>query len=378
MKTKLGNLKKPGKKALAKQGRKLAHRRSISVPDLRFVPGEAFGTDSALVSTTSDAVFFGNSSGNSDSDSVTSGSLVDGPLFADKLSLPETRLRVPTDRRNAILNRISAPVTLSEKIDGMMNSGSQSKVNLTREGLYAQVDKRAKANVPKFTFDPIPSPRSDYMNALSSRPDLVERDSLCGEDTSADRMPKGTVSSILARASSLDHMNPYTEKRTMALEYKKSSSEKGTPPPTRASASADTVSLTLDTLSTPLESADGTSLDSAGGSPTEEQVSMPWTDSEELDQEICSRFLIRDFSMEDSLLEEAQTEEALEETLEVSFITSVFNCRYSQTILFLFEVCKLCRLCFIFRCQISDFLSWSINQTDGIQTNPVLCIYSNF
>ncbi|KAL3061588.1 hypothetical protein OYC64_009700 [Pagothenia borchgrevinki] len=45
LKTKLVNLKKPGRKKLAQQGRKLAHRRSISVPDLRFVPDESFPAD---------------------------------------------------------------------------------------------------------------------------------------------------------------------------------------------------------------------------------------------------------------------------------------------------------------------------------------------
>lgn len=326
LKTKLVNLKKPRKKATGMQGRRLAHRRSISVPDLRFVPGEAFSTENALVSTASDAIFFGNSSGVSDTDSIASGSVTDGPLFTDKLnnSVPEIRPKVPTDRTAAALNRVSAPVeTLTlEEYEDMINSGSEKELNLTREALYAQVNKRAKGNVPRFTFDPIPAPRSVFANALSPRPDLVERESLSGEDNPADRVLSDVVAGALARAHSIgNEVNSYTEKRTTSYEQRKPSSGKGTPPAIRQNAPGDRVSLRLDIPSTPLESADGTSLDSACGTPSEEQVSMPWTtDSEELDPEACSPFLVKEFSTEEALLEEAQFEEASEEKAEVSFI----------------------------------------------------------
>lgn len=91
----------------------------------------------------------------------------------------------------------------------------------------------------------------------------------------------------------------------------------------------------LEPLGTPLESADGTSLDSACGTPSEERV-MPWTtDSEELDREAYSPFLMREFCNEEALLEEAQYGEALEE-MEVSFITGVFKYMNNQRIAFLF------------------------------------------
>lgn len=361
-KTKLVNLKRPGKKALAKQGRQLAHRRSISVPDLRFVPGEAFSTERALVSTASEGIFFGISPGVSDTDSIASGSIPDGPLFMDKLndSVPETRLKVPTDHTAAALNRMSAPVerlTLYEEIDDMINSGSEKKVS--REGEYAQVDKRAKRHVAKFTFDPVPAPRSIFANALavSPRPDLVERESLSGEDAPADRAFSDTIVAALARASSLgEQANPYIEKKTISFEHRKSSSEKGTPPAVRGKAPADRMSLMLDTPSTPLESGDGTSLDSACGTPNEERVNMPWTtDLEELDREHFSPLFMKEFSMEEALLEEAASEEALEDIAEVSLI----NYMHNQRILFSFEVCIYCSyLKFVFRCQVSYFLSW--------------------
>ncbi|XP_041795588.1 multiple C2 and transmembrane domain-containing protein 2 isoform X3 [Chelmon rostratus] len=322
LKTKLVNLKKPRKKALDKQGRKLAHRRSISVPDLRLVQGEPFSTESALVSTASEAVFFGISPGESDTDSIASSSITDGPLFTDKLSdsVPETRLKVLTDHTAAASNRMSAPVeTLMFYVDSEDTTypASENKVNLTEEGLYAQVDKKAQRNVPKFTFDPIPAPRSVFTNVLSPRPDLVERESLNGEDPPA--VLSGALSSALARASSLgDQVNLYTEKRTTSYEQRKPSSEKGTPPAIKKGP-ADRMALIVDTAGTPVESADGTSLDSACGTPNEERINMSWvTDSEELDREPCSQLLMRDFSLEEGLLEEVQSVEALEDIAEMS------------------------------------------------------------
>uniref|UniRef100_A0A8C2Z6K5 Multiple C2 domains, transmembrane 2a n=1 Tax=Cyclopterus lumpus TaxID=8103 RepID=A0A8C2Z6K5_CYCLU len=207
LKTKLANLKKQGKKALPKRGKKLAHRRSISVPDLRSVLGEAFPADSALVSTPDETTSF----------------------------------------------------------------------------------------------------------------ERVESRSLSGEGTSGDAVHSGAVAAVLARASSMgDQINPFKEKSATSFEYRKPDSEKGTPPAIRVNAPA-APSLISDNLRTPVESADGTSLDSACGSTTEEQVSMPWTtDSEELDREPSSPFFMRDFTAEEALLEQAQSEEALEETTEMS------------------------------------------------------------
>ncbi len=328
MKTKL-NLKKPRKKQLDKQPRRLAHRRSISVPDLRFVPGEAFSAESALVSAASEAIFFGVSPGASDTDSIASGITADGALFADKLddSVSETSLRVPTD---AALYRMSAPaetLMLYEEIKDTINSEEQrikeNKVNVAQEGLYAQVDKKAKGNVPMFSIEPIPAPRSIFTNPMVSSVslDLEERESLDGEDPRADRVLSSSVSAVLARASSMgDQGSTFTEKKTTSFEPRKASSEKGTPPVIKR-APADRVSLMVDAPGNPAESADGISLDSPCGTPIDERVSMPWTtDSEELEREPCSPLLVRSFSSEEALLEVAQSEEALEE---VSFITGV-------------------------------------------------------
>ncbi|XP_073328262.1 multiple C2 and transmembrane domain-containing protein 2 [Pagrus major] len=319
LKTKLPNLKKARNKPLRKQGRGLAHRRSISVPDLRFVPDEAHSSGHALVSAASDAIFFGSSPGHSDTDSVASNSVIDGPLCTDKLtdSVSVTGLRVPTAYKPAVLNRVSAPAEMFyERTGNVINSGLEDKVNLTQEGLYAQVDKKAKANVPKFTFAPVPAPRSISTSALGllPRPDLVDRESLYGEDSPADRFRSSAVSAALFRASSLgEQMNPYTEKRPTSFEQRKSASEKGTPPSTKKPPA-----LRLDTLGTPLESADGTSLDSACGSPTEERVNMPWTtDSEEIERENSSPLLMKQLTMDDALLQEAQCDDTLEDIAEM-------------------------------------------------------------
>ncbi|XP_034089486.1 multiple C2 and transmembrane domain-containing protein 2 isoform X3 [Gymnodraco acuticeps] len=322
LKTKLVNLKKPGRKKL---GRKLAHRRSISVPDLRFVPDESFPADNPDGSTPSDAIFFGHSPGQSDSDSVASGSIVDGQHITDKPydTVSENQLlRVPRERTAAALKRISAPSgsqSLYDEIDQMSYTGSEIKLNIAREGLYAKVNKGAKGNAPKFPFDPILRPKSPFPKALSPRPDLVERESVSGEDATADRWSSSAVAAVLARASSMgDQINPYRDKRPASVEYKKSSSEKGTPLQTRV-ARADTMSPMLDTLGTPLERSDGTSQGSTCGSPNDEQGNMPWTtDSEDLDRELCSPFLMGDFTNEEILLEEIRKEEALEETAEMS------------------------------------------------------------
>ncbi|XP_068458844.1 multiple C2 and transmembrane domain-containing protein 2 [Clinocottus analis] len=319
LKTKFPNRKKAGKKPLAKQGKKLAYRRSISVPDLRFVPGEAFAADSPLVSTPYDTSSFGNAAGLSDSESVASGSIADGSLYTDKPfdSVSEVNIKVLTGPVDAALNRMSAPVgsNLYEEIDGMINVRSE-KVNFTPEGMYAQVDKRPKGNAPRFTFDPILAPRSVFTN---KPPPIPEGQRSSGEDTSGDRVQSGAVEAVLARASSMgDQSNPYTEKSATSFDYRKTSSEKGTPRAIRVNTPAAT-SLIFDNLCTPVESADGTSLDSAGGSFTEEQVNMPWTtDLEELDREPCTPLFMRDFTADETLLEEAQAEDILEERTEMS------------------------------------------------------------
>lgn len=186
----------------------------------------------------------------------------------------------------------------------------------------------------------------------------MDRGSLYCEDTPADKVHSDTVSAALIRANSLVDQVTHTQKRTTSCEQKKASSEKGTPP-TIKKTPADRTPLILDSLGTPLESADGTSLDSASGTPSEERVNMPWTtDSEDVDRDLYSSLFMRDFSVEEGLPEGAQSEEAPEELAEVSFITAVFIFMNSLEILLYGVLCRLCYLKFLFGMWSSDFLSW--------------------
>ncbi|XP_062246630.1 multiple C2 and transmembrane domain-containing protein 2 isoform X2 [Platichthys flesus] len=328
LKTKLPNLKKPGKK-LAKRGRNLANRRSISVPDLRLVPSET--TQSALLSTDSDNISFGISPRMSDTDSVASGSVTDGPIFRmDRLndSYAEVTPRVHTVYASAAMNRISAPAAINrisapadilalyEDAECMMNL--ERRGNTPEEALYAQVIKKSKGSGHIFAMDPVPAPRSVFDNVLNvypPRPDRIERGSVSGEDTSGERLLPGSLAAALARAHSLgEQSTPYTDRRAQPIEQRKALSENRTPPVSKRKAIPQSMFLKLDTQGTPLESADGNSLDSASGTPSEERVSGPWaTDSEELDRELCSPILRRRVSTEEALLEETRDEEALRE-----------------------------------------------------------------
>lgn len=331
LKTKLVNLKKPRKKPLNKQDRRLAHRRSISVPNLTLVSDEGFSIESGLESTLSEAIFFGISPRLSDSDSVASGSNTDGPLFTEKFtdSVPDLRHKVPTSQVDTAVYRMSAPegTLFSEDTEEpFVNPGSKSNLNFVPEGMYAQVDKKAKSNIPKFNFEPIPAPRSVFSNAIaqSPKPDVVER-SPRGEDVPAERVLSDTVSAALIRASSLsEQLSPYTRKR-IASEQRPPLPEKGTPPITKK-APADRTTLVLDTVVAPMENTDGNSLDSACGTPSEERLNMPWTtDSEDLDRDLCFPFFMKDFTSEENMLEEVQLEDPLEEMAEVSFIRALLH-----------------------------------------------------
>ncbi|XP_068170218.1 multiple C2 and transmembrane domain-containing protein 2 isoform X2 [Antennarius striatus] len=325
LKPKLLHMKKPRKKAAAKQGKKLAYRRSISVPDLRPESDEALSFDNSMSSNASEALFFGISPGLSDTDSIASGSNYDGLIMTEKLNdpVPQPRRRVHTDTATTAMYRISAPEgiqRLYEEIDAI-NSASGNKINITNEGLYAQVDKKTFSNVPNFNYDPVPVPRTIYTNPVvySPKPDIVERDGFNSKDTQLERAHLNSISAALNRVSSFgEQVGPYTEKKTVIFEQKNPSSDKGTPPVTKK-APADRLSLTLDTAGTPLEGTDGSPQDSSCDTPNKDQINMFWTeDSEGLDQESCYPLFTKDLSMEEALLEKAQSAETMDELAELS------------------------------------------------------------
>lgn len=312
--TKLGNPKKQRKKKENKPGQRLAHRRSISVPNLTLVPGGAFS---------SEAIYFGMSPGVSDSDSITSCCNTDaGPNTETEGPsdwLPETGPRVPTCCTDATVNSMSALVGAlahaQDLRDGPMDS--EDKVKPPPEALYAQVQKRGKEEVPRFTFDPVPTPRSIFPSTLlfSPKPEFEERGRLYSEDTPANRVLMDSISAAPVRPN-LQREQVYVPRRSSPCEQRHLC-DKGTSPAMKK-APTDRTLLTLDSVGTLLESADGTSLDSASGTPSEERVNLPWTtDSEDVDRDLCSPLFMKDLSAEEALLEQFQAEEAAED-VEVS------------------------------------------------------------
>lgn len=299
---KRGNPMKQRKKGELKPGGRLAHRRSISVPNLTLVPGEAFSLANAP-----EALCFGISPGVSDSDSIASCCNADGGQTAETDgpydSVSETGVRVRVHRADGGLNRISAPVGAflqdQDLRDGWMDS--EDKLSAPPAVPHAQVQKRVKEEIPKFTFDPIPTPRSVFPSTpfFSPKPEVEERGRLYSEYTPALVRPnwQGEQVTVPKRSSPCEQKQP---------------SEKGTPPVMKKSP-ADRMYMNLDSLGTPLESADATSLDSACGTPSEERVNLPWTDSEDLDRDLCSPLFLKDLSAEEVRLEPFQAEEAAED-----------------------------------------------------------------
>lgn len=243
-------------------------------------------------SVTTDAPSFDISPAPSDSDSAN-----DGPIYME--SLPETKMRNPTVNKVLASNRISAPTMTNYKdiseLENLLHQGQSG------EPMYAQV-KKPNINPQKITHDPVPAPRTVYTNEQnqSSKPVLERQQS---KDQSMEE--SGLLAAAIARANSMGE-------QSREVFEKKQSSNKGTPllvkkrPPSI---------LILDNLATPVESADGMSLDSACGTPSEERVNAPWntTDSEEQDKEVFSPIDMSEFCLDEETLLGAQHVEGTEE-----------------------------------------------------------------
>lgn len=314
LKPKFPNLKKPAKKPLAKLGRNLANRRSISVPDLTMVPGEASTEDASLSSAA-----FVISPGLSDTDSIASSE------FADKLSdpIPETRTRfLQPDHSNPALYRLSTPPGTMGIYEEMDDFGLENKTNPVVDELYAKIDKKGKGALSKFPFEPAPTGKkmSNSGQDPIPRPDLPER----SEEVSEKGSRESLAAAALFRAQSMgEQINHYREKQNSSVEPKKTSSEKGTPPTKRQNARIDR--LMLDSMGRPSESGDGNSLNSACGTPSEEKANMPWVrDVEEQDREPPSPLPINEF-IDENLLDETPADEEDEEEVSIIFIIIYFG-----------------------------------------------------
>ncbi|XP_036005972.1 multiple C2 and transmembrane domain-containing protein 2 [Fundulus heteroclitus] len=302
LKPKLPNPKKPRKKLLAKQPRNLANRRSISVPDLTLIPGVAIPAERDALATPSERISFGYSPGLSDTDSVASSSINEGPLFDDKFTDLLSEIPHVTDKPcNLALSssRVSAPPAFDDGIY-TKNSSPKTRRDVNIEGI-SEEDKIPRV-LPKFTFEPIQEPKSDQ----------AEKKSPPDEEPRTRRRMSDTVAAVLNRACSLgDERRPHVEKRTVMFETKKPTFEKLALQTSRPNSSTERQSL----LDAQFVSADALSLYCACGTPSEEQGTMPWPstwEEEDLEQ-VSSSSLLREMSMDEGLLDLENQEESLEE-----------------------------------------------------------------
>uniref|UniRef100_A0AAV2KYY8 C2 domain-containing protein n=1 Tax=Knipowitschia caucasica TaxID=637954 RepID=A0AAV2KYY8_KNICA len=295
LKPKFPKLKKLGKKNPPKPPKKLTYRRSISVPDLRHIAKFSEETDSV----SNEAPSFGVSPIPSDSDST---SLNEGPIFME--TAPETRLRNSAETKALSGNRISAPVL------GNFEDFADLHNLLAREQIYAQSDKDKQ---PKYTFDPVPAPRTVYSkNASSQLPRAVFERQQSTEKPANDADEGSTLAAVIARASSMsEQVKDKSDRR----------SEKGTPSVVRRKCPS---ALVLDSLGPPVESADGTSLGST--SPSDERLPWNTTDSEEQDREMVTPPEGSDFCLDEEVtMLCTQQEESMEEMPELPSEPFDFN-----------------------------------------------------
>ncbi|XP_027898586.1 multiple C2 and transmembrane domain-containing protein 2 isoform X1 [Xiphophorus couchianus] len=301
LKTKLPKMKKPRKKLIAKLPRNLANRRSMSVPDFTSLQGEASAAETDAVGNN-----FGTSPGQSDTDSVASGSVSEGPLFAEKLthSVSDIQYRVHNINLPSS-NRLSAPPAYEDEVY-LKTSSPENKRNVHIEGFSPQQHKTPKKNMQKFTFEPIKEPESDQ----------AEKENVPEEEPYTRRRMSDAVAVVLNRESSMgEEKGPRVQKKTVMFETKKPKSEKLTLQTSRPSSSTDRLS------DAQFDNADAFSLYSAYVTPTEEQVNMLWPstwDEEDIEQ-VSSSSLHREMSMDDGLLDIENQNESLEENSAETF-----------------------------------------------------------
>ncbi|KAM9816149.1 multiple C2 and transmembrane domain-containing protein 2-like isoform 1-T2 [Syngnathus typhle] len=268
LKTKLINLMRlPGKKAANKPKQKapVSIRRSLSVPELNVEKDEALPPISALVRT-SEAMFFGLS----DSDSVASGSIPDGPTVTDGGSV-----------------RTASPFNLSEEFNNAMMSNTE---------------KKADTKGPLFTFDPVPTPRTVFPKSSFSSPALnpamTSEHSRLYEDNPTD---KASISEVLARANSTGE-KPNINAQPRFVHFKRDRPLSGK---FQLSGRRDKTPLLSESLAKP---ADGVESVSEYWT-SEDQAAMRWlTDTEGLDPDVFSA-ITNDYSIEESSLEGATQED---------------------------------------------------------------------
>ncbi|XP_067090732.1 multiple C2 and transmembrane domain-containing protein 2 [Osmerus mordax] len=289
------------------QGKPLAHRRSISVPDLRLTPSESSSLATDLLSTTSNAIFFDSSQ--SDTSSISS-----GPLFTDRLTVPDSATPVrQTISDSAFVDggtgnyRGSGPV---EEVTFFEDE--EEELSMPEESVDQPVDGISREPLTRLASRdlPVPAPRiitaarGETSSPETQQSPLVET----RRSRSIERFPSSVDRSDLPvdhGAASREKANPSGEQVSFLLDKQVYSGVRGrlfsegyTPPTSRAKLkiAPDRWSLQVATQGTPVESADG---ESACGSPIDEHSNAPWaTDPEDLDMRESLSSDMTMFSME--------------------------------------------------------------------------------
>ncbi|XP_059917229.1 multiple C2 and transmembrane domain-containing protein 2 [Gadus macrocephalus] len=187
--------KKAGKKTGDKQGKKLAHRRSISFPDLRMLP------DAGLPDSPGPA----SSPSQSDNESIASENIPCERPSSDRANYDVAPVLRYPPTRDYVDNRITAPAESfnhsddSDYIRRRMNSSG-------KWSFHSEPGRVPRANVmepaPSLLALPVPSPRHVSANQLVARLAALDgRENLDRSDTSSVGMSEA-VSSALSRASS--------------------------------------------------------------------------------------------------------------------------------------------------------------------------------
>ena len=151
---KFPQLKKANKKAGVKQGKKLAHRRSISFPDLRNLPESTSMTSLASVASPGPG-----SSYHSDNDSIASGNIPGGehlppPDRAPYDAAPASR-HPPPPARDHVDNRVASP---AESWDHFDDSEFRRRMNSAGKwSFHSEPGRVPKATAAEQLAVPVPA-----------------------------------------------------------------------------------------------------------------------------------------------------------------------------------------------------------------------------
>ncbi|XP_041693371.1 multiple C2 and transmembrane domain-containing protein 2 [Coregonus clupeaformis] len=314
-KTQFNNLKKKKTPGKLDKKKPLQYRRSMSVPDLRFIQAEPSPADSTF-STASDAIFFGSSSGSSDNASINSVPLSTDRLtatdagpsgrktvydsaFIDNMKVSGSRMSAPVETQTlyeeseeedmaTFMGRIHMP---SDKCNTPAERSASSVSSSSADRVKTTVDRgnppTQRSNAPHI---PMPTPR---LTSSVERINVSTEKLLFSKDRVVTFRERVSASAERSASSVSDQTNLVTERLAASRERGKQPAEVRWSVPSNP---LDRLNIPPDRWSLPVDRADrmgspnrmGTPADSGDssvcGTPFEEQAYSFWpTDSEDLD-----------------------------------------------------------------------------------------------